>query len=63
MEEDWWVAICQALHEVIETVNWREMHDKLKEVWRCIGVKKAGERVADLDTLTWTRIEGQNFIF
>ena len=64
MEGDW-VAICQALHQVSEAAEWRERErctNKVKEVSKCTGVKKAGKRVAGLGKLPWRKEEEQRFI-
>ena len=31
------------------------MHDKLKEVSRCVNLKKAGQRVAGVGKLAWKK--------
>ena len=48
------MAICQALYQGIEAADWSEMHEQLEEVSKCIGVKKARQRVASLGKLACT---------
>ena len=40
-----WVVLSQALCQSIKEEEWIETHEKLKEVSKKVGVKKAGERV------------------
>ena len=47
MEEDW-VVLCQAMYQSIKEEEWIEMHEKLREVIRKIGVKGSGQWVAGL---------------
>ena len=44
MNEDW-VLLCQALYLAVSVGEWRDMHEKLKEVSKQIGVKKAEQKV------------------
>ena len=53
MEQDL-VVLCQALYHSIKEEEWIEMGEKLREVSKKTGVKKAGERVAGLGKVAKT---------
>ena len=61
MEEDR-VVLCQALYQSIGEEEWTEMHERKKEVFRNIGVKKAGQIIAGLGKVAW-RKTGRNLFF
>ena len=55
VEEEGRKVICQALHDGVEVAGCGEMHNKMKEVSMCIGVKTGGQRTAGLGMLAWRR--------
>ena len=50
------VVLCQALFQSIKEQEWMEMHEKLKDVTRKTGAKKAGQRIGAEDC--WSRESG-----
>ena len=62
MEEDW-VVLCQASFQSIKEEDWIEMHEKLKDVTRKIGVKEAGQRVVGAGEVGSAEDAERRFLF
>ena len=60
MEEER-VELCQAPYQSIKEEEWLEMHEKLQEVTKKIGVMLGGHKVADLGKVAWRKTSKESF--
>ena len=60
MEEDW-VVLCYTLYHSTEEEEWSDLHESLKEVCKKMGVKKDGQRIAELGRLGMAHIRQGTF--
>ena len=56
MDDDW-VVLCRTLRHSFGEEEWIEMHEKLKDVCKKIGVKKAGQKVAGMGKSAWRKTQ------
>ena len=55
---------CQALYLSIREEEWSEMHEKVKEVSKKMGVKQAGQKAVGLGNMAWQEVsEGGILVF
>ena len=55
------MVLRQAPFQSIKEEEWMEMHERLNEVTKKIGVKKAGQRVVGLGEVGWRKTSKESF--